>query len=154
MPEPGAVVVGSSLHPQISIDELAPASSALNPCKPSIIQQRLLELLVGSFRCLLSAMASCFAESDIDSRSEKNICRLTPPQAHDLSKLNLGTWNSLGELSASRLARSQLHHTLPCTHVCATACPIACSPRQIPCLRLHLLSDLLQLVARMHHPPI
>ena len=23
-----------------------------------------------------------------------------------------------------------------------------------PCLRLHLISDLLQLVARMHHPPI
>ena len=73
MPEPGAVVVGSSLPPQISIDELAPASSALDPCKPSIIQQRLLELRVGSFRCLLSAMASRFAESDIDSCSEENI---------------------------------------------------------------------------------
>lgn len=42
----GTVVVGSSL-PQISSDELAPASSALNPCKPIIIQTETVEAACG-----------------------------------------------------------------------------------------------------------
>lgn len=101
--------------PEISIDELAPASTVLNPCKPSIVQTET------DFNSLLAMSAVCLwpwyltlQQSDIDQRSEEDL--IANPTIKRMSLCSsISVPDFLEELFARRLARQCLHLTQPTT---------------------------------------
>jgi hypothetical protein len=151
------VVVGSSLPPKFPSMSWHPRPAPSIPASRASFNKDCWSCLLGSFRCLPSATASRFAGSDIDSRSEENHRRLTPPQAHDPSAAESRYLEFLGRAFCKQIGPISTHHTphepMSVQHnwLCVSN---RVYPRQILVLRLHLISDLRQLAARMHHPPI